>query len=249
MSYTHLKGKVAFITGASKGIGACTAKLLAKQGIKIACIARSKELLEKTCEDIRTQGGTALAIPIDLYSEPDIIKAINITKQKLGNIDILINNAGMLNLSDIVDTSTEIYEKVMDLNVKAIFITCREILPDMIKSKSGTIINIGSLAGRRGYPSQSIYCASKHAVAGFTKALALETKNHNIRVHLLCPGGVLTDMTLDLRKSRGEEIKEDNPEWMTAEEIVEGVLYLLSQKGAAITDELVLRRYSSEPWR
>ena len=135
----------------------------------------------------------------------------------------------------------------MATNVRGVFLTCREVLPEMIERRRGRIINVGSTAGRRGYEEQGAYCASKHALAGLSKVLAIEAQKHGVRVQMLSPGGVLTGLSSDLRASRGES--EDSPEWMTTEEIARAAIYLCTQDGAAITDELILRRFASEPWR
>lgn len=243
----HLDNQVVFITGAGRGVGRAIAELFAREGAVIAAAARSIGEITSLCDDIKSSGGKAVAIPMDLKSEDSIKQGIAKAKSELGRIDILINNAGIIALHKIAETPTEIWDDVMSTNVRGVFLTCREVLPEMIERSSGRIINIGSTAGRRGYVEQGAYCASKHALAGLSKVLAIETQKHNIRVHLLSPGGVLTDLSSKLRASRG--VAEDSPEWMTVEEVAEAALYLCTQTGAAMTDELALRRFKSEPWR
>ena len=242
-----LDGQVAFITGASRGIGRVIAEVFAREGAIIAAAARSVDQLNDLCEQINKNGGKAIPVPMDLKDEDSIKSAIKKAENELGSIDILVNNAAMITLSKIADTPTDIWDELMNINVRGLFITCREVLPSMMERKAGRIINIGSMAGRRGYDEQGAYCASKHALVGLSKVLAIETAKHGIRVHLLSPGGVLTELSQDLRASRGES--EDSPEWMTSEEVANAALYLCSQTGAAFTDELILRRYASEPWR
>jgi NAD(P)-dependent dehydrogenase (short-subunit alcohol dehydrogenase family) len=135
--------------------------------------------------------------------------------------------------------------KVVGTNLIGPFLCAKAVLPSMMSRKSGRIINIGSLAGRQGYTSQGAYCASKHGLAGLTKVLAIECKPHNIRVNMISPGGVLTSLSSNLLASRGT----DSSEWMTPEEVADAVLYVAKQEGTATTDELVLRRFASEPWR
>jgi len=243
----NLKDKVVLLTGASKGIGKDLAYTLAKEGAKVVACARNIDTLIDICNDITSLGFFAYPMKLDLQDEESIVQVVKKTKELYGQIDILINNAGLLALSEVSKMSTKVFDDIMSINVRGVFLMCREVLDSMIASKSGRIINIGSMAGRRGYPEQSAYCASKHALVGFTKSLALEVKKHNIRVSIVSPGGVLTDMSKDLRETRGEA--GDNPNWMTVEEVCNGVMYLLSQNGAAFTDELVLRRFESEPWR
>jgi len=242
-----LDGQVVLVTGASRGIGRGIALRFAAEGAAVAAAARSEEQVVELCEQIAASGGKALPVKMDLRCEESIKTAVARTQAELGPIDILINNAAVIALSKIADTSTEVWDDLMSTNIRGLFITCREVLPAMIERRSGRIINIGSMAGRRGYAEQGAYCASKHALVGLSKVLAIETQKHGIRVHMLSPGGVLTELSSDLRASRGES--EDSPEWMTVEEIVEAALYLCSQTGAAFTDEIVLRRFASEPWR
>ena len=243
----NLSGKVTFITGAGRGIGKAISELFAAEGAIIAAAARSEDEINTVCSKIKSRGGSAMPIVMDLQSEESIISAVSKAQSELGPIDILINNAAILTLSSIAETSTQAWDDIMSTNMRGLFITCREVLPAMMERKTGRIINIGSLAGRRGYPEQGAYCTSKHALVGFTKVLALETQSHGIRVNMLSPGGVLTDLSKNLRASRGES--EDSPEWMTSEEVAQAALYLCNQIGAAVTDELVLRRHASGPWR
>ncbi len=242
-----LEGQTAFITGAGRGIGKAISIAFAAEGAKIAATARTLEEVEAVCEEIRSAGGTAFALQMDVRSEDSIKQAIGAAQAELGPIDVLVNNAAIIALEPVVSTSTQVWEDVMTTNVTGVFIACREVLHQMIERGSGRIINIGSMAGRRGYIEQGAYCASKHALVGLSKVLALETQKYGIRVHMLSPGGVLTGLSSDLRASRGES--EDSPEWMTAEEVAQAAVYLCTQTGAAFTDELVLRRFASEPWR
>ena len=243
----NLSGQVTFITGAGRGIGKAISELFAAEGAIIAAAARSEDEIDAVCSDIKSRGGNAMPVVMDLQSEESIKSAVSKVQSELGPIDILINNAAILTLSSIAETSTQAWDDIMSTNMRGLFITCREVLPAMMERKTGRIINIGSLAGRRGYPEQGAYCTSKHALVGFTKVLALETQSYGIRVNMLSPGGVLTDLSSGLRASRGES--EDSPEWMTSEEVAQAAFYLCNQNGAAVTDELVLRRYASEPWR
>ncbi|MEN6356095.1 MAG: SDR family oxidoreductase [Armatimonadota bacterium] len=242
-----LKGKIAFITGAGRGIGKAIAEAFAAEGAKIAAAARTESEINALCEKISAQGGKALPVIMDLKSEESIKNAINKAQSELGPIDVLVNNAGVMALGKICETSAQTWDDIMNTNVRGIFITCREVIPQMMERKAGRIINIGSMAGRRGYSEQGVYCTSKHALVGLSKVLAIETQKYGIRVHVISPGGVLTGLSTNLRADRGEP--EDSPNWMTAEEVAEAAVYLCTQDGAAFTDELVLRRFASEPWR
>ncbi len=242
-----LDGQVAFITGASRGIGRAIAEAFSREGAAVAAAARSEDQIAALCDGISSSGGKAIAVKLDLRSENSVRQAIAQAQSALGPIDILVNNAAVIALRKIADTPTEVWDDLMSTNVRGAFLTCREVMPGMMERRNGRIINIGSTAGRRGYDEQGAYCASKHALVGLSKVLAIETQKYGIRVHMLSPGGVLTGLSSDLRTSRGEP--EDSPEWMTAEEIARAAAFLCTQDGAAMTDELVLRRFASEPWR
>ncbi|HOM72011.1 MAG TPA: SDR family oxidoreductase [Armatimonadota bacterium] len=242
----ELKDKVVQITGAGRGIGRAIALAMAREGAKVAMAARTEREINTVAEEINLAGGTAIAIRTDLMSESDIKKMVYETEQAFGPIDILINNAGVLKLAPVTEISTSMWDELISVNLRAVFLACREVLPGMMERKSGRIINIGSMAGRRGYVEQGAYCAAKHGLIGLSKVMALETQRYGIRIHVLAPGGVLTGLSEELRASRGNE-NEDA--WMTPEEVAQAALYLCTQNGAAMTDELVLRRYESEPWR
>jgi len=242
-----LDGQVAFVTGASRGIGRAIVEAFAREGAAVAAAARTERELDELCKNVIDSAGKAIPVKLDVRFEDSIKQAVAKAQAELGPIDILVNNAGILALRRLTDTPTETWDDIMSTNVRGVFLLCREVLPQMIVRRKGRIINIGSAAGRRGYAEQGAYCASKHALVGLTKVLAIETQKHGIRVQMLSPGGVLTGLSSDLRASRGEA--EDSPEWMTSEEIAQAALYLCAQDGAAMTDELALRRFAAEPWR
>ncbi|MEN6521360.1 MAG: SDR family oxidoreductase [Armatimonadota bacterium] len=242
-----LKDKVTIITGGGRGIGRATAVLLAGEGAKVVVTARTRGEIEEVAKEIKGFGGMALAIQADVTIEEDIKRLVKETESAFGPVDILINNAGTLALSPVTETSTEMWDQILSVNLRAVFLACREVLQGMMERKSGRIINIGSMAGRRGYAEQGAYCASKHGLIGLSKVMALETQQYGIRVHVVAPGGVLTDLSKNLRASRGDAAKDKD--WMSSEEVAMGVLYLCTQTGPAMTDELVLRRYESDPWR
>lgn len=242
-----LKDKVVIVTGASQGIGRNIAETLAEKGAKVVLCARNLDKLIEISNSLVSKGFSAYPIKLDLKSEESIKGCVKKVLELYGTVDYLINNAGRMDLYSVENTSTELFDEIMSVNIRGVFLMTREVLPTMKKNNFGKIINIGSTAGRRGYPEQSAYVASKHALVGFTKCLSLELRHSGVSTCIVAPGGVLTDMSKNLMASRGDTGKDS--EWISVEEITEGVLYILSQKGAAFTDELVLRRYESEPWR
>lgn len=241
-----LENKVALVTGGGRGIGRAISVRFAQEGARVAVVARTEEDIEAVAREITESGGKAIAVKADVANEDDVRRMVKETVVKLGPVDILVNNAAKMILSPIDETTLEDWEELCAINLRGPFLCAREVLPSMKARRAGRIISIGSLAGRRGYPEQGAYCASKHGLIGLSKVLALETQEFDIRVHVVAPGGVLTELSAPLRESRGGVKRE---EWMTPEEVAEACLYVCTQRGAAMTDELVLRRYKSEPWR
>lgn len=237
-----LAGKVAIVTGASRGIGRAISVALAQEASTIVLAARSIQQLQITAEQVTKAGGEARIVRVELTEEQSIRNLIQVTGEKLGRLDILVNNAGVTHSAPLEQTSTEDWQRCISINARAPFILCREALPLMKKSQAAHIINIASVVGVKGYPLQSAYTASKHALRGMTISLAEELRGSNIRVHLLCPGGVDTDMVDSVRP----DIARD--ELIKPEEIAELVLYLVTHKGNAVVDELRIRRATSSPW-
>jgi NAD(P)-dependent dehydrogenase (short-subunit alcohol dehydrogenase family) len=238
----ELAGNVAIVTGASRGIGRAISVALAQESATIVLAARSIQELQKTAEKVTNAGGQAKIILVELTEEKSIRNLIQVTGEKLGRLDILVNNAGVTHSAELQQTSTEDWQRCISINASAPFILCREALPLLKKSQAAYIINIASVVGVKGYPLQSAYTASKHALRGMTMSLAEELRGSNIRVHLLCPGGVDTDMVDNVRP----DIAKD--ELIKPEEIAELVLYLVTHKGNAVVDELRIRRATSSPW-
>jgi len=237
-----LAGKVAIVTGASRGIGRAISVALAQETATIVLAARSIQQLQITAEQVTEAGGKALTVLVELTEEQSIRNLIQVTGEKLGRLDILVNNAGVTHSAELEQTSTDDWQRCISINARAPFILCREALTLLRKSQAAHIINIASVVGIKGYPLQSAYTASKHALRGMTISLAEELRGSNIRVHLLCPGGVDTDMVDRVRP----DIAKD--ELIKPQEIAELVLYLLTHKGNAVVDELRIRRATSAPW-
>ena len=238
----RLTGKVAIVTGAGRGIGRAISLALAKEAATIVLTARAIDKLKETAQLVTAAGGKAEIIPAELTDEQSIKNLVRATGERFSRLDILVNNAGITHSAKLEETATEDWDRCHNVNARAPFILCREALPLLKKAQAAYIINIASVVGVKGYPSQSAYTASKHALRGMTISLAEELKGSNIRVHLLCPGGVDTDL---VQKVRPDIKKKD---LMQPEEIAELVLYLVTHKGNAVIDELHIRRAASTPW-
>jgi len=237
-----LSGKVAIVTGASRGIGRAISVALAKEAATVVLAARSIEKLQSTADQVTKAGGNAHIVVTELADEQSIRNLVKVTGKKFGQLDILVNNAGVTHSAKLEDTSTGDWERCIWVNARAPFILCRESLSLLKKSQAAYIINIASVVGVKGYPLQSAYTSSKHALRGMTISLAEELKGTNVRVHLLCPGGVDTDMVGNVRPDIRKE------DLIGPHEIAELVLYLVTHKGNAVIDELHIRRATSTPW-
>ena len=236
------KGKLAVITGASSGIGRAIAIKLASEGINLI-------LLGGTRQDKLTETKNLLTkynVKVDVVSGD--ISDINWLKSKVEEIsekydvDILINNAGKAHHTAVSEVSEEEYDKIMNINVKAPFFITKGLIDNIRKSNSATIINIASIVAHLGYPMQSVYTSSKHALLGFTKALANEEYLNGVRVHAICPGGVYTDM---IKIARPDLSSEGMP---MPEDIAELVWFFLYMRGNAVVDEIIVHRSTKQPF-
>jgi 3-oxoacyl-[acyl-carrier protein] reductase len=230
--------KVAIITGASKGIGKAIALRLAKLNYNIVIVGRDKQSLKNLKAEIKKVGKKCLAIKADLGLESSPAMIINDTIRHFGQVDVLVNNAGLSHSGPISETDIETWNKLFIVNARAPFFLCREAIPVLKKSKNPVIINIGSVVSFKGYINQSVYSASKHALAGFTKVLAKEVQEDGISVHLISPGGVDTEMVREMRPDI------DHDQLIQPEEIAEIVEFLVTRKGKGTIDHFYIRRKS-----
>jgi len=188
-----LQNSVAVITGASSGIGAATARLLASHGVCVVLAARRKELLDAVTGEINQAGGKALAVPCDVTVRVETEELVHRAVREFGRIDILVNNAGRGHLSSVEDTTDELIRHMFELNVFALWYATRPALRYMKEQGEGHILTVASMAGKVGYPFNSAYVAAKHAAAGFTYALRMELLGTNIHASVVYPAGVKTD--------------------------------------------------------
>ena len=192
-----LESKIAFITGATSGIGEASAYALAEQGANLILTARRSTILEKIEKDIKTKFGVKVfVIKLDVKNKQEVEWAVNSLPKEWKNIDILLNNAGLAKgLSKIYEDDIENWEEMIDTNVKGLLYVTRAIVPGMVKRESGHVINIGSTAGHEAYPKGHVYCATKHAVNAITKSLRIDVVDKNIRVSTVDPGAVETNFS------------------------------------------------------
>lgn len=219
--------KTAIVTGASRGIGLAIAKALAKEGVKTALLSRTKP------------NAPGRFIRCDLNDSVAIPAAVAEALKHLGGCDYLINNAGIFLEKPVAEMALADWERIQRVNVTGTFLVTRAVLPGMMKRRRGRIINIASTASSQGYLHQAAYVASKHAMLGFARALALEAKPHNIHVHNLCPGGVDTDL---IRGTYLGERMKGQP-MIAPADIAAMVVFLIRQPGHIDVPELIVRRF------
>jgi 3-oxoacyl-[acyl-carrier protein] reductase len=222
MTTLPLAARTALITGASAGIGRATALALALQGAKIVVTARREERLIELCDAIKEAGGQAVFHAGDAADETTALAAVGLAMATFGTLDILINNAGIGSYKDLVDTSAEEYDAIMDTNVRSGFVFSRHAAPLMIAQRSGTILFVSSVAGLTGVGGEAIYSASKFAQVGFSQALDAELRKHNIKVGVICPGGVKSEFGLG--RGRTEEFIR-NSRMMHAAEVADAIVF------------------------
>ncbi len=213
---------VILITGASRGIGRAISVKFAEEGYQAVLTARNTKHLQETAEIIRKNGETdPLVIPANLRDSHQTSRLVGSTIQRFGKIDILVNNAGILHLKPFLDITTEEYDEMFDVNIKAAFQLTQHVVPGMIQRKSGTIINVASLAGKNGFKTGTGYAATKFALRGFAASLMLELREHNIRVITVFPGSVDTRAIV-------KNAYAPSPETMLKAEDVAHIIYAAS---------------------
>jgi 3-oxoacyl-[acyl-carrier protein] reductase len=229
----HLKEQVAVITGASRGIGKAAALALATQGAKVVVnYARSSEAAEAIAQEINATGGEAVAIQADVSQSAEVDSLIKQTLDKFGRIDVLVNNAGITKDTLLLRMKPEQWQAVIDLNLTGVFLCTKAVSKNMLKQRSGRIINIASVAGQMGNPGQANYSAAKAGVIGFTKTVAKELANRGVTVNAVAPGFIETDMTHDLQS---EEIIKFIPlgRYGKPEEVAGTIRFLAADPAAA----------------
>lgn len=207
-----LQGKIAIITGAGKGIGRATALTLAKQGVSLGLIARTKADLQAVAEEVSAHGVRVEIATADITDNAQVEQAIDQLYKALGKFDILINNAGIAKFGGFLDLTIEEWERIIRVNLFGMYYVTRAVLPKLIEQKSGDIINISSTAGEKGGAAMSAYSASKFGVMGLTESLAMEARKHDIRVTALTPSTVVTDLAINEGLVKGDEENMLQPE-------------------------------------
>jgi meso-butanediol dehydrogenase/(S,S)-butanediol dehydrogenase/diacetyl reductase len=254
-----LSGKVAIVTGASRGIGQSAAVKLSQEGSSV--VLSDIQDTEETREIIVSKGGQAISVKCNVAESDEVHKLVLETEKKYGKIDILVNCAGVITISPVHKLSESEWDRIMGINAKGTFITNKAVIPSMMKRKYGKIVNVSSIAGKTGYGALSVYCASKFAVIGFTQALSKEMGAYNINVNAVCPGNIHTAMwdqiagsdyvgliypSVGEKKPKGKDLveiicKTSNPLGRTQsqEDIAAMIVFLVSDEAKNITGQAI----------
>jgi len=205
-NWFDLTGKCAVVTGGTKGLGRAVAGALAQAGANVAIVSRTPADLQRVADELRAHGRRVLPVPADVTDEGSIQAMVQQVLDQFGQIDVLVNNAGIGDTAAVAEMEVAYWDQVMNVNLRGPMLCCKHVGPHMIGRRSGKIINVASVLAARVARYMSAYCASKAAIVQFTRTLALEWIRHNVQVNALCPGYFLTDMNAEFFASeRGKQ--------------------------------------------
>src|SRR5689334_13743323 len=226
----------AFVTGATEGIGRATAFALGRAGWAVGVCARTEPKVGALVAELRAEGIRAAGAAADVSEPAPVERAVARVTEALGEIGLLVNNAGRLIAKPFADLTLEDWDTVMATNVRSLYLVTRAVLPAMRRRHEGTIVNVASLAGRNGFPGGTAYTASKHAVLGFARSLMLEVRKEGIRVITICPGSVDTMLLHDQPM-----LRSDPQRILKAEDVADAIVHAVSLPPHALVSELDLR--------
>lgn len=244
---SDLKGKVAIVTGARRGMGKSHALTLAKAGAKVVVSDISQEECEKVVEEIKKQKGQAMAVKCDVSQRAEVEEMVRKTVDEFGRVDILVNNAGICQFKPFLDLTEEEWDRTININLKGYFLCAQACAKEMVKQKSGVIVNIASIAMGQvgvGFPTLAHYCASKGGIVGMTETLALELAPYGIRVNAISPGAIETPMIDPLKSDpktmEGTLARVPLHRTGKPEEVSNLVLFLASDSSSYMTGSTVV---------
>jgi NAD(P)-dependent dehydrogenase (short-subunit alcohol dehydrogenase family) len=236
-----LEGKIAIVTGGGSGIGRGVAQALAGEGVKIVVCGRRMNRLEETMRSIVERGGRALAIQADVSKEADAGRLVQGTLDAYGRIDILINNAGISEGAPLHEMEPALWDRVMETNLRGVFLVTRQVLPHLRRQRSGHIINISSESGLEYYTGDGAYGTSKHALNAFGEYVQRENQDFNIRINTICPGMVISEMSEN-------EPGLNHDRCLVPEDIADLVVWLLTRRTNIKIGTPILIQTMLNPW-
>lgn len=228
-----LKNQIGIVTGASRGIGKEIANKLCEQGMKITIVGSSEEVYQ-TAEELKSKGYEVLPVQADISIEEQVNNVIQKTIEQYGQVDLMVNNAGVGAFKKVEETSLEEWKNMFDVNVQGVFLCSKAVLPHMKERKTGTIITISSDVGRYTIPNGAAYTATKYAIQGFSGSLAQEVREYGIRVGTINPGMV------DTYFAGSKQGSEDKKDWLKVDDIANAVVYMASAPKHMLIDEIVI---------
>ncbi|HEX6850716.1 MAG TPA: 3-oxoacyl-ACP reductase FabG [Candidatus Polarisedimenticolaceae bacterium] len=232
-----LSGKIALVTGASRGIGREIALALARAGAEVACAARTEEAAVATARSIEEAGGRARALAMDVADDLSVERGCAGLLEACGSIPILVNNAGITRDNLLMRMKKEEWDAVLSTNLTGIFRTCRALVPSMVKARYGRIVNVTSVVAKIGNPGQVNYAAAKAGIEGMTRSLAREIASRNVTVNCVAPGFIDTDMTRELPEEARKKLLDQVPlrRLGTAADVASAVVFLVGEGASYIT--------------
>lgn len=249
MARTDLEGTVALVTGASSGIGEATARALAGAGASVALVARRLERLEKLGAEIAGAGGTALPVKADVSERDQAEHAVARAVAELGRLDVLVNNAGVMLLGPIVDAPVEEWDRMVRVNLLGLLYTAHAAIPHLLEAAEqeprqvADVVNVSSVAGRMARRGSGVYNATKHGVGAFSESLRQEVTRRHVRVALVEPGAVATELQGHNRPEVKEEIEKrfEGMEVLEAEDIADAISYVVTRPRHIAVNEVLVR--------
>ena len=241
-------GRTALVTGASSGLGRATALALAGAGADVAVLARGADDLQETAERVRAAGVRASAQAVDLADPAALDRAVEQVRAELGGVDVLVNAAGTDVPGPAAQLDVASWDRVLDVNLRASFLLAKAVWPDMVQRGGGTIVNVSSVAGRRGWAGASAYCAAKFGLTGLTQALAAEGKPHRIRVCVLYPGAMDTSWGVWSPEDRGSAAPTVPPEALPPEHVAQLIAWIAAAPPEVVLNEVTVTPLLEQGW-
>jgi 3-oxoacyl-[acyl-carrier protein] reductase len=227
-----LKGKVGLVTGAGRGIGRAVALAFAFEGAKVALVGRTKKSLTEVQKELKELGATSAVLPGDVSDEGDVSRVVAATEQQLGPVDVLVNNAGVFATAPVEKMDALVFDHILAVNLRGPFLMARAVLPEMKARRLGHIVNVASTAGRRAFAGGGAYCASKFGLAGLSEAMMYEARTSDVRVSVVYPSTVATDL------ARKGGIPFDEKKAIQPEDVAAGIVALVKMDDRALVKGL-----------